>query len=414
MDKPDWKEEVLGAVDSRRDEVIDFARDLIRIPSENPPGNESEVAKIIVEKLNGLGIVDIEVLEKIADRSNVIARLHGFKEHPVLMLNAHIDTKPVGNREAWSVDPFSGEIRDGQMHGRGAVDMKSAAAAMIMAVGIIKESGMLPEGAIVLAMTADEEAGGSLGVGWLVTEKGISADAAIVGEPSGINESFEYLDVSVRGVYAFDLIVKGTEMHSSLSDIKAGINATVKLANILSRMQTELTFTNEPIPFYPQGVTINPGVFIRGSGWYGVLPGLCVAGNDVRTLPRMSKEKIEEDIERWLNKLRSEDPTLDVTTELKLWVEPAEISPQERIVDCCARAYQAVYGHPPKIGGFPGGADAKFMINQGKFPAVSAFGPGLLALAHAPNERVPVEDIIRATKVYAMASLDYLGINSRA
>jgi len=410
MVRTDWREQITRAVDSRRSEIIDFARELIRTPSENPPGNEAEVAKTIVEKLNRLGITDTEVLEKNAGRSNVLARLHGFRKKPVLILNAHIDTKPIGDRDAWSVDPFSGTIRNGEMYGRGAVDMKSAAAAMIMAASVIKESGLSPRGSILLAMTADEEAGGPLGVGWLVAEKGIKADAAIVGEPSGVNESFEYLDVSTRGVYAFDLIVKGTQMHSSLSDIKRGVNASLKLAKILSNMSTELKLEHEPDPFYPQGVTINPGVFIRGGVWYGVLPGLCVAGNDIRTLPRMSKDKVGKDIDRWLDRLRAEDPELDVSAQLKLWVEGAEIDQQEPIVRSCARAYQEIFEHEPKIGGFPGAVDARFMINQGHFPAVPAFGPGLLHLAHGPDERVPVEDIIKATKIYAIAALDYLGI----
>ena len=281
---------------------------------------------------------------------------------------------------------------------------------MVMAAGVIKESGLLPGGTVLVAMTADEESGGSLGVRWLVEEKGVKADAAIVGEPSGINESFEYLDIATRGVYGFDLIVKGSQMHSSLSDIKHGVNASVKLAKILSRMATELKLTYEPNPYCPQGVTINPGVFIKGGVWYGVLPGLCMAGSDIRILPGMSKDKVAEDIDRWLDKLRAEDSELDVSAELKLWAEPAEISPEEPVVKSCVRAYQEIFGHEPKIGVFPGGNDGRFMINQGHFPAISAFGPGLLHLCHGPDERVPVEDIIRATKVYAVAALDYLGI----
>jgi acetylornithine deacetylase/succinyl-diaminopimelate desuccinylase family protein len=410
MSEIGWHGRISRAVESRRSEILDFTRDLIRTPSENPPGDEAGIAKIIVEKLNRLGIVDIEVLEKKAGRSNIIARLQGFRKEPVLMLNAHIDTKPIGERDGWSTDPFSGIIRNGEMYGRGSVDMKSTAAAMILAASIIKESGLSLGGTILLAMTADEEAGGSLGVGWLVEEKGIRADAAIVGEPSGVNESFEYLDVSTRGVYAFDLTAKGTQMHSSLSDIKRGVNASLKLAKILTRMPTELKLEHEPDPFYPQGLTINPGVFVKGGVWYGVLPGLCTAGNDIRTLPKMSKDKVGEDIDHWLNKLKAEDPELDVSAELKLWVDGAEIRPEEPIVKSCARAYKEVFGREPKIGGFPGAVDARFMINKGHFPAVPAFGPGLLHLAHGPDERVPVEDIIRATKIYAIAALGYLGI----
>ena len=410
MANPDWQEQIKRATDSRRDEIIDFTKELIRTPSENPGGNEAEVGKIVVEKLKELGIADIQVLEKNPGRPNILAKLHGFKKEPVLMLNAHIDTKPVGERDPWSVDPFSGTIRNGEMYGRGAADMKAAAAAMIVAASVIKESGLLQKGTVLLAMAADEEAGSSLGVRWLIEEKGIKADAAIVGEPSGINESFDYLDIATRGVYCFDLTVKGTQMHSSLSDIKRGVNASVKLAKILSRMPAELKLTYEPNPFCPQGVTINPGVFIRGGVWYGVLPGLCTAGTDIRTLPTMSKEKVSEDIDRWLDRLRTEDPELDVSAESKLWVEGAEISQEEPIVMSCAKAYREIFGYEPKIGVFPGGVDARFMINQGRFPAVSAFGPGLLQLAHGPDERVPVEDIIRATKIYAIAALDYLGI----
>ena len=225
-----------------------------------------------------------------------------------------------------------------------------------------------------------------------------------------MEESFEYLDVSVRGVYAFDLVVRGTQMHSSLSDTKGSVNATVKLSKILSRMPTELKLTYDPNPFHPQGVTINPGVFIRGGVWYGVLPGLCTAGNDIRTLPAMTKDRVTEDLERWLDGLRAEDPELNVSAQLKFFVEGAEIQKEEPIVRSCVRAYQKVFGYEPKIGGFPGAVDGRFMINQGHFPTVPAFGPGLLGLAHAPDERVSVEDIIRATKIYAIATLDYLGI----
>ena len=407
----DWQEDLMGAVDRRRDELIDFTRELVRVPSENPGGSEAEVAKVIVAKMKDIGVEKVEVLEKERDRSNVLGNITGSKKDPLLILNAHIDTKPVGEKQGWSVDPFSGEIRDGELYGRGAVDMKATAAAMIIGAAAIKDVGLTPSGTIQLAMTADEETGGGLGVGWLVMEKGLRADAAIVGEPSGVEEPFEYLDISTRGVYAFDLVVRGSQMHSSLSDIKGGVNSSVKLSKVLSGMQSDLKLRHEPSRLYPQGPTINPGVFLKGGVWYGVLPGLSVAGNDIRILPSMSKERIAEDIEHWLDKLRAEDSKLDVAAELKLWVEGAEISEQEPIVKACFNSYQRVFGREPKIGGFPGGVDARFMINQGKFPAVPAFGPGFLHVAHGPDERVPVEDVVRAAKIYAMASLEYLGVS---
>lgn len=405
------KEEINLLIDKYEEEIVDFTGQLIKTPSENPPGDEESVANVIIEKMKNLDITEIEKLEKEKGRPNVLAWVRGRRDRPLLMLNAHIDTKPVGEEKEWRVDPFSAEIIDGEMYGRGTCDMKAAAAAMIMAAGLIKKVKAQLNGSLLLAMTADEEAGGSFGVEWLILERGLKADAAIVGEPSGIDTSFEFLNLASRGVFCFDLDVHGTQMHSSLSDLKGGINASVKLSNILSRMQSELKLAYEPHPLYPQGVTINPGVFINGGVYYGVVPGLCTAGNDIRILPGMLKEQIIKDVDSFLDMLKGEDPELKVQAKPRVFVEPMEISSEEPIVQACIEAYQNVFGYKPKIGGYPAGVDARFMVNQGKFPAVPAFGPGLLPISHGPNERVPVIDIIRATKVYALAALEYLSVN---
>jgi len=402
------KEQLLETIDEWREDIIRFTQELVRTPSENPPGDESKVAELCIKKLNELGIDEIEIIAKEEHRPNVLAYLTGSAKKPTLMLSGHLDTKPVGLRDEWITDPLGAEIINGEMYGRGTADMKGAVASMIMAAGALKEVGAELNGRLMLALTADEEAGTHYGADWLVKEKGLRADAGIVTEPSGIDECWDYLTVVVRGGVYFDIIVEGTQMHSSLTDLKGGINACMKLSEVLSRMKSELKLTYKPHPYCPQGPTMNGAVFLKGGIYYGVCPGEAIAGCDIRIIPGMSPESVMADVERFLDKLRREDPKLKVRAEYRFGSIAAEISPDEPIVQVTLKATEEVLGRKPKLGCFPGGTDALHMINVGKFPVIPAFGPGLLYFCHGPNERIPVEDLIRATKIYALTTLYYL------
>ena len=200
-------------------------------------------------------------------------------------------------------------------------------------------------------------------------------------------------------------------MHSSQSDIRNGVNAGVKLAKVLYRMSEELVIRHEPHPLYPQGITINLAETMNGGVNYCIIPGYMEAKNDIRLLPGMTRDTVMEDLNGFLDKLRKEDPDLDVEMVLadgQGWVDGAEIPANHPLVDSILDATDRVLGFKPQVGGFTGGTDAPYFQNIARTPTISAFGPGLLSMAHGPNERVPVDDLISSAKIYALAALGYL------
>ena len=407
--------DILNCIDGRRDDMIAFAQELIRTPSETPSGCEREVAVLIESHMRDLGIESIETHARKPDRPNLLARIPFGDAGPRLILNAHTDTKDVGDRSRWSVDPFGAEIKDGCMYGRGAADMKAALAAQLYAAVALRDVGVEAPGEIMLMFVADEEGGAWDGTRFLISEVGLRGDAAIIGEPCGIDTPYDYLHIAHRGVFCFNVHVRGTQMHSSMSDVRPSVNASVKMAEVLTAFAKEYRLAHEPHPLYPQGPTVNVGVMIEGGVFYGVYPGHAWFGTDVRVLPGMERQAVVTELEAFVETLRRRDPELDVEVDTHPrewdWIPPMELSPDEPVVRATLAAAKTVLGREPKIGGLPGGTDAHSMFNDGGIPTIPAFGPGMLELAHGPDERVPVEDIIIAAKVYALAALHYLGAN---
>jgi len=404
------KETVLANVDRCRGELVEFVRRLVRTPSENPPGDETEVAALIIDKMEDLGVERIEVLAKEKNRPNILGSICGSKKKPIFLVNGHIDTRPVTEEERadWIVDPYSADIIDGRLYGRGSTDMKGSVAAMIFAAGAIKEAGVDLKGALQLCMFADEETGGEFGVNWLLGEKKLSPDAALTGEPSGIDNSFEYLAIASRGAASFEVVVHGTQMHSSLSDVRGGVNAGVKLSNVISSMSRDLKLRYASSPLYPKGPTVNLGLILEAGKTRGVIPGRSKAVNEIRLIPGMTEEQVKKDVEEFLDKLRETDPQLDVEVKWTRFSPAAEISRDEPVVRTALGAAREVLGFEPKLTGFPAGCDGRQMINLAGIPTIPAFGPGLLPLAHSPNEYVLVEDIVKAAKIFALTAMGYL------
>ena len=352
---------------------------------------------------------DVTIISRYENRPNILAWLRGKDDTPTMLFNGHTDAKPPDPLEAWKVDPYSGEIIDGEMYGRGAADMKSGIAAMLMAMVLLRELEIKLRGNCLLALTADEEATGQAGLMWLVDQGRIPVTAGLIAEPSGRECSFDEIHLAQRGNLLFDIKVHGTPMHSSVSDIRGAVNASLKLSKLLLKMSQELRFEYKSHPYYPQGPTLSLGDFLKGGVFYAMLPENCVAGNDLRILPGMKIRAVEEAILNFLEKAKAEDPQLEVEYIRIDGSEGAEVSPDEPIVKAVMRACAKVLGRTPVAAGSPGSGDASYVINTKRVPIISDFGPGQLSMAHAPNERVPVQDIVDATKIYALTAADYLG-----
>lgn len=402
------------AIDAKRDELIEFTRQLVSCLSENPPGDERAVAAMIREKMVAWDLPEPEVWAMEPSRPNVICTCKGSGGGRTLLYNAHTDTKPIG-KGTWTYDPYHPEIVDGRLYGRGSTDMKGSVAAMMAAAWALRVCKVDLKGDLILALTADEEAGSTYGAAALL-DRGVQADAVVVTEPSGRERSFDSLCLASRGVCCAKITVYGTQMHSSLSDQVGCVNASVKLAKVLSRMAETFKARLMYVPhrLYPQGPTVNPGVLLSGGVFYGVVPGEAWFGSDIRVLPGMTFEGVKADLEAFLCDLEAEDPALQTILSFEDpplgWTPAAEIEAHHPLVVACMQATEAVLGTRPKLTGFAATTDARFFHHQLGIPTISAFGPGLISLAHAPDEYVEVEDVVKAAKIFALAAIGYIGL----
>jgi len=405
-------EKIIGLIDSWKQEIIDFTAELVATPSETPTGDEQEIAQVLVSKLDQLGLTGAQIASARPEHPNILYRLAGKGGGRTLLYVAHTDTKPVGDaREQWSTDPFSATIKDGKMYGLGTADMKAAVAAFVYATRALKQLEPLA-GDLLLALVANEEGGSRYGAHYLCTEYGLKADMALIGEPPGVTKEWEHIHLGCRGVSCFKVKVYGTQIHSSITDQLGSVNASVKLAQLLTRMHRELKLNYKPHPLCPRGVTVNLGVFVKAGVFYGVNPGYAEFGTDIRTVPGMNKDDLARDLEAFLDLCRKDDPTLDVQLEFAPppldWIAPTEVDEALPIAEALARASEKVLGFRPPFGIYPAGTDSPHFQLAAGIPTIPAYGAGLISVCHGANEWVGVESIVQACKIYALAAHEVL------
>ena len=403
-----------AAIDSylltHRNDLIRLLDDLVRIDSQIPPhADERRIAAFLHERMGALDLGEIETFAASPERPNLVARMRGTGGGRALLLNGHLDTKPVGDaRTQWQSDPHVPDYRDGRMYGLGTADMKGAVAAMVFAAAALRASGLQLSGDLVLGFSADEEAGASMGSRFLAPLlEGV--DACLIGEPSGWDRNWQGICVVCRGVCCFRIRVRGTQGHSSLTDLCPSVNASLQMAELLVAIKTGLSLD---FPVHPLGgaePTLNPGVLVSGGVYFGVVPGVAEFACDLRTVPGMTQDGVRTAIERWLDIRRQMTPGLDVEVEFEPglgWVPPAEISLDHALVHVTQAAAAEVLGSAPPPVVFPGGTDAPWFENAG-IPTIPSFGPGLLSCCHGPNEYVEIESVYQAARIYARIAARY-------
>jgi acetylornithine deacetylase len=355
---------------------------------------------VIISALESLGIDDVQVVGATPERPNVIARVRGRGGGRSLILNGHIDTRPPGDLDSWESPPWEPSVRNGHLYGLGSADMKGAVAAMVYAAAAVARTEVA--GDLILVFTADEEVGGS-GARWLAETGLLAADAAIIGEPSGITRDWQTIHLISRGVCVFRVTVSGTPMHSSLSDRLPSVNANVAMSRLITRFAAEspamLSYPRHPV--ITTAPTVNPALVATGGIGYGVLPDTASFISDIRTVPGMTPEQIQTDIERFLDRAATDEPGLDTEFVIEHWHPPCEIDANHPLVTATVAAAREVLGEAPSFGAFPGGTDAPFFHLAAGIPTLPSFGPGLLTSAHRPNESISIESIEDATALYA-------------
>jgi acetylornithine deacetylase/succinyl-diaminopimelate desuccinylase-like protein len=391
--------------------VVRLTERLIAAPSPNLPGDETAPAALIQAALAEYELPEARVLATAPNRPNLLVRIDGGRPGRHLALCGHLDTKPVGEAVAeWRTDPFRPTIVEGNLYGLGATDMKGACAAMVLAGAAFAHVADRAAGSLTLLFTADEEYGSRLGAEFLAQSGAIEADAILLGEPAGITRDWEAVRIVSRGFSGFRVVVGGTQTHSSISDQVPSVNAVEAMAAVITGLRRELHPSHPAHPLCPSGPSVNIGVRAEGGVGYGVLPGHAEVWTDIRTTPGMTREQLALDIDAALERIRPNVSDAAVSWEFApalAWIEPTEIAADHPLVRATVSASTRVLGTEPPLAAFSGATDAWAFQALGGVPTLAAWGPGLLPLAHGPNEYVSIAALEQACAIFALTALEF-------
>ena len=426
---------VLARIEAKRDEVVALTQDLVRIPTVNPPGDAYEAcARYIGERLKprGFAVEYVRAHGAPGDsdakpRVNVVARWQGASAGDCVHFNSHIDVVEAGS--GWTSDPFGAEIRDGKIYGRGTCDMKGGLAASIIAVEALIESGMPIPGALEISGTVDEESGGFAGVGYLA-ERGYFSKPrvqhVIIPEPLGVDR----ICLGHRGVWWGEVETKGRIAHGSMPFL--GDSAINHMSAFIHLLETQLQprlkqrHTSEPVE--PPGArvsTLNINSIHGGQveqhyatdarGWptadspSPVVAHSCRTVLDRRFIAEENLEAVKQEIIDMLDELKRTRPGFDFGIRDIMSFVPTATPRDAPVVDATARAIARVLGREPSYISSPGTYDQKHIVRTGQLKDCIAYGPGILDLAHQPNEYVGIQELVDSAKVMALASLTLTG-----
>lgn len=396
-------------VESLENDLIELTRDLVRIPSENPPGNEEEVSQYVSDILGSIGF-RVEFVEPSPRRVNTLGILEGTGDGSNLLFNGHYDTVPVGNLESWSMDPHEGDVRDGKIYGRGAGDMKGGVASAVIAARGLMECGVQLKGNFMIHAVADEETGSRYGSRYLVEngyETRKNVDMAVIGEGSVYKYKI-YARTAVRGLQWLKIVSKGKAVHGSRPE--EGVNAVLNMCKILLALN-EHDFKYTPHNLLPNP-TIAAGTLINGGIKENVVPELCEAVCDVRVIPGMSSSDIINEAQNVINELKQKDPTISAEVSSIFWWPTSEISKSEDVFQIAKEAVADVAGYELVPRGTSGSNDTAWLTGIAKVPAM-AFGPGdnYRSGAHGANEWVSIKRLVDFAKIYGLMAIEACGVD---
>ncbi|MBI4456650.1 MAG: ArgE/DapE family deacylase [Acidobacteria bacterium] len=417
---PKTRTEILAAVEARQDEVVTFLQSLIQ--HDSVTGNESSIQASIARTLDGLGLtVDqfepdpsalrhfpgfVEPEKPFAGRPNVVGVWKGRGGGRSILLNGHVDTVPLEPINEWVLGPLSGVVADGRVWGRGASDMKGGVAAMTMAVSILRAMGFQPHGDITLEYVVDEE---RTGLGTLAcVHRGYTADAGICCETSDL----EVMPACIGRMW-FTIHLRGKP--AGISARWEGVSAIDKAIKLVAAVEDLEAMRIEDLrhSLYPNNRGALPcAVTMFHSGTFpSITPERATLRGSMGLMPYEDPAHVEAQLREQIMRICIADPWLrnnppELTTAGGYVAAGAEISANHPIVETVRRSFQAVTTREPVLSGRMGASDTRFLIREGHTPTV-IFGPGVTSQMHAMNEYVPVDNLVIATKVIALAIYDW-------
>ncbi len=405
---------------AKKDDLIALTQDLIRIPTLNPPGeNYRDICNYLDKRLTSSGF-QTELIRAVGTpgdsdaypRWNLIARRDGKRKGDCVHFNSHIDVVAVGR--GWSCDPFGGELAGGRIYGRGSCDMKGGLVTSIIAAEAFIEEHPGYGGAIEISATADEETGGYGGVAHLAEQGYFSPERVqhvIIPEP--LNK--DRICLGHRGVWWAEIETHGRIAHGSMPFL--GDCAVRHMGAVLQEFEDVLFPALErkitDMPVVPDGArhsTININAIHGGEAEYPAdftgLPAACVPDRcrlviDRRYLAEETQAEVRDEVLDILDRLQTTRPGFRYEMRELNHVGPSMTERDAPIVATVANAIETVLGKNPAYVASPGTYDQKHIDRIGRMKNCIAYGPGILELAHQPDEYIGVDDMIDSALVMA-------------
>lgn len=434
---------LLARIDALAPNMVELAQDLIRFPTVNPPGDAYEAcAHYLKNRLESSGFT-VELIRALGapgdsdhhPRVNIVARFEGSGGRgngECVHFNSHIDVVEPG--PGWTYEPFGaqivGDLLTGRIMGRGSCDMKGGMAASIVACEAIIQSGIAFRGALEISGTVDEESGGFAGVGYLAQRGFFSKPRVhhvIIPEPLGVDR----ICLGHRGVWWGEVQTHGRIAHGSMPFL--GDSAIAHMAAFVHRLETGLQpvlsqrHTAEPVE--PPGArvsTLNVNSIHGGQveqvyalNAQGeptadtpapVVAHSCRVVLDRRFIAEEQLDAVKAEVVALLDELVRTRPGFAYSVRDIMSFVPTATPKDAPVVVATARAIARVLGREPSFIASPGTYDQKHIVRTGQLRDCIAYGPGILDLAHQPDEYVGIADMVSSAKVMALAALRLMAV----
>jgi putative selenium metabolism hydrolase len=373
------------------EELIDFTQSLIRIKSMS--GQEEEIIKFIEQKMKALGYDEVV----IDSMGNVLGRIGAKRDEKAILFDSHVDTVEVNDEAKWDVPPFSGNIVDGRLYGRGSVDMKSSVAASMYAGAIAKKLGFFSGKTIYVSCTVFEEDCDGENLKHLFKELNIKPNYVVICEPSN-----NKIALGHKGKAQISIKTQGVSAHGSAPE--KGVNAIYEMAEIIQRVEKVNVELMKKAA--PRGTLVMSKISSTSASLNAV-PSECEVYLDRRTVPGETEDAIKKEMDQLIH---GKNATWEVgTLHRKSWTgmdltyEPFhsawKIDLDHELTQACIAAYGENFGSEPDEYDFwDFSTNAVTPVSMG-IPTIG-FGPGEYKLAHMRNENCKVDQIIEACGFY--------------
>ncbi|WP_458862040.1 M20 family metallopeptidase [Acidaminobacterium chupaoyuni] len=412
------KQAIWEIIENQKEDLIRFCCDMIKIPSENPPCNVEDVVAFICRFLDAYKI-PYEIVRPIPERPNILARF-GNPNGKTVVFNGHCDVVPAGDLSKWAFGPYSGEIKDGKILGRGTSDMKCGLAASLYAIAMLAKHQAELSGNILYTIVPDEETGGYHGTQWLFEHGYIQGDWGIVPEPTG----YDNIEIGQKGNLGMHITANGTSAHGSLSPY-VGDSAVEKMMDFLQQLKQlreirgeysgEIAQVMEVSKKVIRDIQKKPGVencldhvtanfgVIHGGTKYNMVADHCEAEVDVRVPIGVTYEQVKSKVDQII----SENHFEGISIEYRGGKTGNYVSINDPITVSAKRCAKEIMGVDLIMAYQWASSDTRYFRERGI--STIQYGPSNSEGIHTYNETVDVKDCVNAAKMYAGMILDLIG-----